>query len=108
MNLRRGLQHIWPIQLHNETRAAFKLYRRHKECVPFSESRNGFLVRDSADFTVERNAKSKKKACNLDNLANMFEVAASKQLMPFVLVDQAQRLDTGLAEKFRLLERWYL
>ena len=50
----------------------------------------------------------KKKACNVDNLANMFEVAASKQLMPFVLVDQAQRLDTGLAEKFRLLERWYL
>ena len=36
----------------------------------------GFSIRDSRDFTV----------CNLNNLANTFEIAASKQLMPFLLV----------------------
>ena len=29
-------------------------------CVPFGESKNGFLIKDSANFTVERNAKSEK------------------------------------------------
>ena len=55
------------------------------------------LIRDSADFTVQRNAKKKKekKVCNLGNPANAFVMATSKQL----LVDQAQRLDTGLLEK---------
>ena len=53
----------------------------------------------SADFTVEMNAKSGKKVCNLGNLANAFEMAASKQLTPFFLVDQAQRLETRFAEK---------
>ena len=54
-----------------------------------------FLIRDSADFTVQRNAKREKKGCNLGNPANAFVMATSKQL----LVDQAQRLDTGLGEK---------
>ena len=54
-----------------------------------------FLIRDSADFTVQRNAKREKKGCNLGNPANAFVMATSKQL----LVDQAQRLDTGLVEK---------
>ena len=31
-------------------------------------------------------------------------MAASKQLLPFLLVDQAQKLDTGL--KFWLSKRW--
>ena len=54
-----------------------------------------FLIRDSAYFTVQRNAKREKKVCNLGNPANAFMMATSKQL----LVDQAQRLDTGLVEK---------
>ena len=53
------------------------------------------MIRDSADFTVHRNAKREKKGCNLGNPANAFVMATSKQL----LVDQAQRLDTGLVEK---------
>ena len=36
---------------------------------------------------VERNAKSKKGVCHFGNLANAFEMAASKQQMPFPLVD---------------------
>ena len=107
MCCRHGLQqHTWLRQLHNEIQSVFN--RRHKECVAFVDLKNGFLIRDSADFKVERNAKPEKVVCNLGNLANTFEVAASKQLLPFVLVDQAQRLDTGLAEKFRLIEMWYL
>ena len=58
------------------------------ERVPFGESKNGLLIRDSADFTVEGNAKSGKKVCSLGNLGNAFEMAASKQLMPFLLLDQ--------------------
>ena len=46
------------------------------------------------------------KVCNLGNLANTFEKAASKQLVPFLLVDQAQRSDTGHVEKFRLSKSW--
>lgn len=53
--------------------------------VCFGESKNGFLIRDSADFTVERNTKSEKKFCNLGNLANSFEIAVSK-LMCFLLL----------------------
>ena len=39
--------------------------------------------------------KKEKKGCNLGNPANAFVMATSKQ----ILVDQAQRLDTGLVEK---------
>ena len=46
--------------------------------------------------------RKERKIREKGNLANIFEVAASKQLLPFLLVDHAQRLDTGLAE------RWYL
>ena len=56
-----------------------------KLCVTFGESKNGFLIRDSRDFTVERK-EIRTKLCNLGNLANTFEIAASKQLMPFLLV----------------------
>ena len=30
----------------------------NKGCVPFGESKNGFLILDLPDFTVERNVKS--------------------------------------------------
>ena len=33
-------------------------YIRHSGCVPFSESKNGFLMRDLPDFAAERNTKS--------------------------------------------------
>ena len=56
-------------------------------------------MRYSANFTVERNTESVKKVCNVGNLANTFAVAASKQILPFLLVDQAERLDTRLMER---------
>ena len=33
-------------------------FEGNKGCVPFGESKNGFLILDLPDFAVERNAKS--------------------------------------------------
>ena len=57
------------------------------------------MIQNSADFTVEMNAKSRNTVCNLGILANAFEMAASGTTNAFLFVDQAQRLDTGFAEK---------
>ena len=46
--------------------------------------------------------REERKIREKGNLANTFEVVASKQLLPFLLVDQAQGLET------RLAKRWYL
>ena len=73
------------------------LLQQYYGCVPFGESKNRFLIRDSVELTVQRNAKSQWRFCNLGNFENTFKMASSKQLNPSVLVDQAQRLDTGLA-----------
>ena len=55
----------------------------------------------------ERNTR--KRVCNLGNFAYTFEMTASRQLEPFLRVDQAQRLARHRTEeKFRLLKRWYL
>ena len=76
---------------------SFLSWVRNVDCVRLTANpiAGDFLIRDSADFTVQRNAKREKKGCNLGNPANAFVMATSKQL----LVDQAQRLDTGLGEK---------
>ena len=76
---------------------SFLSWVRNVDCVRLTANpiAGDFLIRDSADFTVQRNAKREKKGCNLGNPANAFVMATSKQL----LVDQAQRLDTGLVEK---------
>ena len=56
------------------------------------------MIQNSADFTVEMNAKSRNTVCNLGILANAFEMAASETTNAFLFVDQAQSLDTGFAE----------
>ena len=44
---------------------------------------DGFLIQNSAEFTVEMNAKSRNRVCNLGNLANAFEMAASETTSAF-------------------------
>ena len=41
----------------------------HLERVPFGESKNGFLIRDSPDFAVKRNVKSEIGFVTLVNLS---------------------------------------
>ena len=54
-------------------------------CVPFGESKNGFLIRDLLDFAVERNW-----ICNLGNLSQTRVICmiASKEKKRFLLFDK--------------------
>ena len=46
-------------------------------CVPFGESKHGFLIRDIPDFTVERNVKSEIGFVTLVNACNMLKLLES-------------------------------
>ena len=46
-------------------------------------TKNGFLIQNSAEFTVEMNGKSRNTVCNLGILANAFEMAASETTYAF-------------------------
>ena len=43
-------------------------------CVPFGESKNGFLIQDLPDLAVERNAKSEIGSVTLVTVANAFNI----------------------------------
>ena len=75
---------------------------------PLSESRNRLLIEIQQISRLKGIQNQKKGVCNLGNLENTFVMTASKRVMPFLLVDQTDRLDTGLAEKLRWLKWCYL
>lgn len=50
-------------------------------------------------FHGQRERKIRRQVCYFGNLASAFKMAASKQLIRFLSVEQAWRVDTALAEK---------